>query len=313
MSAEISIATETATANWRKSWPLMPGMNATGTNTESSTSVMAMIGPGDLRHRLLASLRHGEFGLLLEHALDVLDDHDGVVDHDADGEDERQQRDRVGRIADRQQHREGPDDRHGHGNEGDERRPELAEEQEDHKWHENDRHRQRANDFLDRRGDEHRGVVEHVIGEIVGKPRRQRVHGLADAARHVDRVGPGRLVDADGGRRRAVEAAVAVLRSCDRAHLDAGDVLDPNDGAVGIGAQDDVGELLRARQPTLGLDGELKLLVLSTGAAPTRPSAAWMFWPCTAAMTSFGVRLNCGQAVGIEPDAYASSRAVRRE
>ncbi len=36
--------TDTATANWRKSWPLMPGMKATGTNTDSSTSVMAMIG-----------------------------------------------------------------------------------------------------------------------------------------------------------------------------------------------------------------------------------------------------------------------------
>ena len=42
--AEISIETDTATANWRNSWPLMPGMKATGTNTESSTSVIAMIG-----------------------------------------------------------------------------------------------------------------------------------------------------------------------------------------------------------------------------------------------------------------------------
>ena len=39
------MATDTATANWRKSWPLMPGMKATGTKTDSSTSVMAMIGP----------------------------------------------------------------------------------------------------------------------------------------------------------------------------------------------------------------------------------------------------------------------------
>ena len=59
---------------------------------------------------------------------------------------------------------------------------------------------------------------------------------------------------------RAVEAAVAVLRS--RAHLDARDVLDPNDRAVGIGAQHDVGEFLRARQPALGLDGELDLLLV---------------------------------------------------
>jgi nitric oxide reductase large subunit len=42
--AEITIATDTATANWRNSWPEMPGMKAVGTNTDSSTSVMAMIG-----------------------------------------------------------------------------------------------------------------------------------------------------------------------------------------------------------------------------------------------------------------------------
>ena len=45
LSAEISIAALMVTANWRKSWPEMPGMNATGTNTDSSTRVMAMIGP----------------------------------------------------------------------------------------------------------------------------------------------------------------------------------------------------------------------------------------------------------------------------
>src|SRR5712691_2981706 len=31
---------------------------------------------------------------------------------------------------------------------------------------------------------------------------------------------------------------------------------------------------------------------LVIGAAPTRPSAAWMFWLCTDEMTSFGVRLS---------------------
>src|SRR3546814_17318143 len=42
--AEITIAADTATANWRNSSPEVPGMKATGTNTESITSVMAPIG-----------------------------------------------------------------------------------------------------------------------------------------------------------------------------------------------------------------------------------------------------------------------------
>ena len=42
--AEMNIDTATVTANWRNNSPEMPGMKATGTNTESSTSVIAMIG-----------------------------------------------------------------------------------------------------------------------------------------------------------------------------------------------------------------------------------------------------------------------------
>lgn len=44
MIAEMNIETATVTANWRNSSPEMPGMKATGTNTESSASVVAMIG-----------------------------------------------------------------------------------------------------------------------------------------------------------------------------------------------------------------------------------------------------------------------------
>src|SRR5262245_32916411 len=54
--AERNIETATATANCRNSSPEMPGTNATGTNTESSTSVMAMIGAViSLIARLVAS------------------------------------------------------------------------------------------------------------------------------------------------------------------------------------------------------------------------------------------------------------------
>ena len=42
--AERNIATATVTANCRNNSPEMPGMNATGTNTDSSTRVIAMIG-----------------------------------------------------------------------------------------------------------------------------------------------------------------------------------------------------------------------------------------------------------------------------
>src|SRR5580693_9475422 len=60
--AEIIIAALIVIANWRNSVPEIPGMKAIGTNTDSSTSVIAMIGPviwamaflvGELRFRVV--------------------------------------------------------------------------------------------------------------------------------------------------------------------------------------------------------------------------------------------------------------------
>src|SRR6516162_1151676 len=43
-NAEISIATLIVTANWRNNVPEIPGIKAIGTNTDSRTRVIAMIG-----------------------------------------------------------------------------------------------------------------------------------------------------------------------------------------------------------------------------------------------------------------------------
>lgn len=50
--------------------------------------------------------------LLVHQAADVLDDHDRVVHHDADRENQPEKRDQVDRVADRQQHSERADQRH---------------------------------------------------------------------------------------------------------------------------------------------------------------------------------------------------------
>ena len=125
----------------------------------------------------------------------------------------------------------------------------LAEEQEDDEGHEHEGDDQRAHDLLDGRGHEHGGIPEHVVDQVVGEALLQIVHDFADMARDVDGIGAGRLENADRRRRRTVEAAVALLAL--GAQVDAGDVLDPHDRAVGIGAHDDIVELVGPRQPAL--------------------------------------------------------------
>ena len=112
---------------------------------------------GDLGHRFLAGIRHREIGFFLDHAFDVLDDDDGIVDDNADGKHQRQQRDGVGRISDDQQHGKCTDDGHRHGDKRYQRRPHLAEEQKDHDADKDNSDDKRTHDLDDRRGDEDRG------------------------------------------------------------------------------------------------------------------------------------------------------------
>ena len=93
----------------------MPGMKATGTNTDSSTRVMAMIGAVISPIAFLVASAGDMLRIFLHHALDILDHDDGVVDDDADGEHQRQQRHRVGGEAHGQHDREGADQRHRNG------------------------------------------------------------------------------------------------------------------------------------------------------------------------------------------------------
>ena len=128
---------------------------------------------GDLAHGELGRVCGRKFGMLLHHALDVLDDDDGVVDHDADREHDGEQRHRVRRIADRIEHDEGADQAHRHGEGRDQGGADAAEKQIDDDDDEDERLDQRLLHLLDGVLDEGRGVVGHLPGEILRKPLLQ--------------------------------------------------------------------------------------------------------------------------------------------
>ena len=138
--AEITVETAIVTANWRKNWPVIPLMNAHGTNTAQSTSATAITGPVTSSIALRVRLRGGS--PCSEPALDVLDDHDRVVDHDPDRQHQAEQRDVVQAESQRGHDGEGADDRDRHGHQRDERRPPVLEEHEHH--HRNQDRRPRA-------------------------------------------------------------------------------------------------------------------------------------------------------------------------
>ena len=127
------------------------------------------------RDQRAADLFHGlERGVAPAHAvlempLDVFDHHDGVVDHDADGEHETEQRQIVDREAERRHHREGADQRHRDRDDRNDRGPPALQE---HQHHDDDE-RHRLVDGLDQLMDGLRDEFGRVVADIVVEPFRE--------------------------------------------------------------------------------------------------------------------------------------------
>jgi len=131
---------------------------------------MARIGPVYLAIAFLARVGNAEFGLLLDHSPSMFSTTtDGIVDDDADGEHQRQQRDRIGRIADDQQHCKRADDGNRHGNQRISVVRSLPRNRKTTMPTRNEGDDERPHHLNNRRGDEHRRVKEHGVSEVGGK------------------------------------------------------------------------------------------------------------------------------------------------
>jgi len=253
-------------------------------------------------HRRLGGLGDRQRRVLLHLRLDRLDHHDGVIDHDADGEHHREQRDGVGRIAHRVHHHEGGDQADGHGDEGDQRRAQRAEEEEDHQPDEDEGLDQGVDHHLDGQPDEGGGVVGDDMLHAFGKARGKRPHGASDGFRGADRIGPGGEVDPDADGRLPVQRHRLVL--VPGAELDARDVAHAQHRAIRIGTHQDGAELLRIREPAGGADVELVGGVVARRLRPDAPERRDLVLRADGVHDVGRGQAERGQAVGLEPDAH---------
>ena len=79
----------------------------------------------------------------LDVPIDVLQHHDGVVDHEADRDGQRHQRQIVQAVVEHVHHRRGAEQRQRHGDARNDGRPGVAQEQEDHHHDQRDGEHQR--------------------------------------------------------------------------------------------------------------------------------------------------------------------------
>jgi hypothetical protein len=210
--------------------------------------------PRHLVHRLARGLdrRQPE----LDVPLHVLHHHDGVVDDDADGEDEAEERERVEREAERQHDGERADQRHRHGDERNDRRAPRLQEHHHDDHDQQDGLEQRHDDGADRLADEERRVVDDAVLDAVGERLLQAFHDLIDLRRGLERVRPGPLRHADRDRRLVVEQAAQRVQV--GAELDAADVAQARDLPFRRRPHHDPGELLLGAEPALRVHRQLE-------------------------------------------------------
>lgn len=118
-------------------------------------------------------------------------------------------------------------------------------------------------DLVDRVLDEIGGVEHHAGLEPLGETGLELGHFGVHRLGGGDGVGAGRQKDGDGLAGVIIELVEA--GDALRAQRDGGDILEAQQGSVGVGAQHDVAELGRGGQAAFGLDGELELLVVGAG------------------------------------------------
>ena len=166
------------------------------------------------------------------------DHDDGVVDDDADGEHQAEHRQRVHREAEHREKNERADQRHGHGEKRNDRRPQVLQKDENHQGDQDDRLDEGMDDAFDGGIDRRRGVIDDLVVHVRRKQPLRLAQGFVDRFGGLELVCARQQIDGHRAGWLAVEPAEGVVVL--RAELGAPDVLDPDLRAGGGLADDDV-------------------------------------------------------------------------
>ena len=124
----------------------------------------------------------------LDITLDVFHHHDGVVNHDTDGQHQTEQGQGIDRKAGQHHHGKGADDRNRHRQQGYDRRPPGLEEQHHHQQYHQDRFEQGGDNRFNRLLHKAGRVVDDAVFNAFGEIALGLFHERAHAVRQRDGV-----------------------------------------------------------------------------------------------------------------------------
>ena len=235
-------------------------------------------------------------------AFDVFDDDDGVVDHQAGGQRDAEQRQRVDGEAKQLDESKRADERDRYGDCRDDGGAPVFEEDEDDQDNQEDGRAQGrdyiADGFADRVGGIESDLILHAGRKALGKA----VELSEAAAVHVEGVGGGELRDTEANR--FVPAVVQVGAVVFGAELGVTDIPQADESAIGIALQDDVIELTGFRKTADGADADLELLAGKRGLRTDLSGGDFNVLFLERADHIVGGKGAAGHAHGIEPQTH---------
>ena len=203
-----------------------------------------------------------DFGIhaLVDMVLNSLDHDDGVVDHQANGKHKSEQRKRVDGKSERGKDDERADERNRNRQQRNESGAPALKKDEDDDDDKAERFKQREHDFANAGRHGLRGVERDAVRDARREGGGELLDALVYRGRSLYGIGSGQLIDRHHACRRLVVAAGNSIGLV--AKLDARNVAQVKNRAIGIGAKNDVAELLWLDQPALRANRVGELLPL---------------------------------------------------
>ena len=209
----------------------------------------------DLAHGFLGGLERTE-PLLAHEPFRVLKHDDGVVDHDTDRDDHREEGQDINAVAHDPQPGAGTDEGDGHRNHRDDGGTPRTEEEEDDECDEEGGFNERIAHLADGGTHKASGVERDAVLDVRRELLGQLIHPCANAVGGLEGVRASLQEDADAGDRLAIQHAELLIALGPEFH--AGDILKAEDTVGGAGAKDDITKLLGGRKAPAGHDGHHK-------------------------------------------------------
>ncbi len=246
-----------------------------------------------LERRLAA--RHA----VLDVPKDVFQHDDGVVHHQANGQHQSQQRQRIDREAEQVHQRERADQRHRNRHQRHQCGAQVAQKEEDDQEYQRDRFADGRKHRFDRAVDEYRRIIGNVDRHALGQLTLDARQLGAQRFREFERIGRGLLDHADRNRRPPLEAHGAAFGSGADLHLPK--VSDAHRVAAARIAgllDDDVGELFRLDEVGLGHHREFPVGTFDAA------GRHFHVLPTQCVLDILWGQTERRQAVAVEPDAH---------